>query len=267
MIENFSPFQKHLHNLLINGFYERDLDADDLEFLEYVRHCGSANGSLPHNGAVLLEELEFWQSPYTIAPDIQRTLGPRPRLVMTAEQRAMRQARQSEWKARRIIREQQKAIADAELAREQREWELAKAVRALRHLRSDAEWENAAPRKAAFGITVKRHHVPQWKVDETQHRQRQREEAAPQNEAERQRREQIIAEARATVTRIRQQEREWQRETGPTPDQVLTLIKGTSPHVWTRDEIARSLGCTNLSALDETLSQLVRDGKLRGRVS
>jgi hypothetical protein len=65
-----TSLSRHLHNVVVNGFWQRDLDADDHEFLEYVRARGIANGSLPNTGVVLLEELAFWHLPYTIAPDI-----------------------------------------------------------------------------------------------------------------------------------------------------------------------------------------------------
>jgi hypothetical protein len=161
------PFLKHLHNLVINGFYARDLDADDHEFLEYVKVHGIANGSLPSTNVVLLEELEFWNWPYTIAPDVERRIGPRSRPVATVEERAMRLARQRAWHARRVIRENEAAIAAAEMEREHREWEKVRKKRELRELLASVEWDAAAPgSKATFGKTVARHHVPQWKLDE-----------------------------------------------------------------------------------------------------
>jgi hypothetical protein len=162
-----SPYAKHLHNIVVNGFWERDLDADDHEFLEYVRARGIANGSLPNTSVVLLEELEFWHLPYSIAPGVERRVGPRPREVETPEQRKLRKARTAAWHARREIRKHERAIAAVELAREQAEWKEANRNRRIRELISDLEWEAAAPpRKAKFGTTIDRHHVPQWKLDE-----------------------------------------------------------------------------------------------------
>jgi hypothetical protein len=74
-----TSFSKHLHSLARSNFFSRRIDADDRQFLEYVRKCGVANGSLPNNDAVLLEELEFWHFPYSVAPDIERRVGKRPR--------------------------------------------------------------------------------------------------------------------------------------------------------------------------------------------
>ena len=141
-----NSFSKHLYNLAISDFYARELDADDHEFLEQVRSRGIANGSLPNTNTVLIEELEFWHLPYAIAPDIERRAGPAPRRAPeTPEHRAMRQARSNAWHARRALREHDKAIAAAELAREQREWEEANENRKLREILSDAAWEAAAP--------------------------------------------------------------------------------------------------------------------------
>ena len=163
-----APFLKHLHNLVINGFWQRDLEADDFEFLEYVKARGLANGSLPCSNVVLLEELEFWHLPYSIAPNIERRVGrpSRNSRFETDEQREMRQARSNAWHARRIIRENEKAIAAAELEREKREWEKAQQQRKVRELIADAEWEAAAPTSSSFGATVGRHHIPQWKLEE-----------------------------------------------------------------------------------------------------
>jgi hypothetical protein len=297
------PFLKHLHNLVINGFYTRDLDADDFAFLEYVRHHGCANGSLPGAGAVLLEELEFWNGPYTIAPDVDRHLGKRPRPVMTAEQRAFRKARYSEWHARRVLRANERAIAETELERERCEWEKKNQKRKMRELLSDAEWDAAAPREAPFGVTVHRHHVPQWKLDE-QHRaksetrlrplnvkmlkrerrekerqaelqrkeesMRERNEAIARSAAEAQeyiRREKIMAEARETIARTSQIQRPDPPALYPT-DQLLysaihMLIRGTGTYVWTIDEIMRSINCHDEARVRACLDQMVRCGNVR----
>lgn len=158
---------RRYHNAVANGFWSRYLDADDHEFLDYVRRTGSANSSLPGREAVLIEELEFWHLPYSLAPGIERHIGRRPRELPeeTAEARALRQARTSAWHARRMIKEQERKIAAVELEREQREWKEANAKRKRQQIISDVEWEAAAPHRN-FGTTVNRHYVPQWKLDE-----------------------------------------------------------------------------------------------------
>lgn len=176
-------FTRHLHGLAISGFYARGLDADDFAFLESVRTKGIANGSLPGNSAVLIEELDFWNTPYALDSTVERKVGPvsmYSRIIGTPEQLDLRRARSRAFQARRTIKEQYKAMADAELAREQREWQKANAERQRRAIMSDAEWEAAAPaikalrkgqrlkfkKKLPFGKMVKQHYVPQWKVDE-----------------------------------------------------------------------------------------------------
>lgn len=176
-------FLKHLHNLVINGFWARDLDADDHEFLEYVKLRGIANGDVPMASMPSLEELEFWHFPYTVSPGVERKAGPVPvreRPPETAEQREQRLARSSRWYAQRAIRRHEKAIADAELVRETAAWEAAKENRKLREQVSDAEWEAADPKnkpgamklkkvqppKPKFGKVVGRHYVPLWKLEE-----------------------------------------------------------------------------------------------------
>lgn len=151
-----------------NGFWARYLDADDLDFLEYVKKRGVANGDVQSTTSVLLEELEFWRTPYTVAPDVVRRIGRPPRSpnVETPEQRELRLARTSAWHARRALRRAEKEIADKELERERIEWEVADKRRRLRDLIGDREWDEAAPVKRAFGKTHKRHYVPQWKLDE-----------------------------------------------------------------------------------------------------
>ena len=161
-----TTFERHRTSLVRSGYFGRYIDADDRQFLEYVQRCGLANGNLPSVGVVLLEELEFWHFPYSVAPGIERRVGRRPRQSETPETAERRKARTNEWHARRIIRENQKAIADAELKRERAEWDAAQKRRKLRDLVSDAEWDAAAPSRASFGATIDRHHVPEWKLEE-----------------------------------------------------------------------------------------------------
>jgi hypothetical protein len=280
-------FYRHLHNLTISGFYARELDADDHEFLEYVKVRGIANGSLPNTSLVSLEELEYWQLPYAIEPGVEQKSGPVPlrvRAVVTPDQLALRKARTSAWHARRIIRAEEKALSDAELARERSEWEKANERRKLRDLLTDAEWDAAAP----FGATIKRHHIPQWKLDEQglipdrppdqawlRKREAKRLQKAAKErrqaiaaEKERQRSEAIIEDARKTVVAVERMVAEQKTETPityRTADElkraVDTLIRSAPTRVWTPDSIERSLGC-NRAMLDVCLHEMVRDAQL-----
>jgi hypothetical protein len=203
-------FERHRHSLVINGFYTRELDADDFAFLEYVKRRGVANGSLPSSNVVLLEELQFWHLPYTVMPRVERQIGRAPRLVDHDDYRAMKRAKRDAWHAQRLIREQQKAIAAAELEREQREWDEAQQKRKARELISDAEWEAAAPHKAAFGKTVNRHYVPKWKLDEL-HRVKTEARAVSVAKAARRRHQQEVREA-AVAARVQAKQREHERQ-------------------------------------------------------
>ena len=322
-----TSYSRALHSLAISGFYARELDADDFEFLEYVKTRGIANGSLPNTSAVLLEELEFWHLPYTIAPDVERRIGRRPPRVETDEERERRKARTNRWHAQRIIRENERAIAAAELAREQREWKAAQTKRKVRELITDAEWEAAAP-KARFGKTVARRYVPNWKLDEqeitkwkadeasmaelsaklakwarlrkklkrkrawarevreergkfakaqalkakwlktlTRARNRRLRKERETREAERQRRETILQEARQTVERFNALEQRWTGGANYTPaalqQAVMVLLSSTPGQVWTPDEMMRSLGGCTREFLDQCLDSLIRQGRLR----
>lgn len=198
-------FSKHLHSLARSNFFSRRIDADDRQFLEYVHKHGIANGNLPNNSAVLLEELEFWHFPYSVAPGVERRIGKRPREEESQEARSLRQARSNAWHARRIIRKNEKAIAETELARERREWEAAEQKRKVRELISDAEWEAAAPAHAKFGKTLERHHVPQWKLDEEREELEREQEQKQEREQERKKRQEREREQALEQERKREQ--------------------------------------------------------------
>src|SRR4051794_3252650 len=99
-LNTYTPhFARHLHNLAISGFYARELDADDIDFIEGVRRRGIANGTLESTNRVLLEELEYWHLPYAIDWSIARKHGP----VATrgqGETAEARKARIEAWRKR-----------------------------------------------------------------------------------------------------------------------------------------------------------------------
>jgi hypothetical protein len=200
-------FSKHLHNLAVSGFYTRELDADDFEFLEQVKRRGIANGDLPNTNTVLVEELEFWCLPYALSPNIERRVGRKPRVGPTVEQMAARQAATEARRELRAVRAQYKAIADAELERERIEFEKAARTRKLRELLTDAEWDAAAPYKNKIGKTVKRHHVPQWKLDHEK----------TEKAAERNRKTLLIEKQRVRAAQRLQQYEQEQMESRITP--------------------------------------------------
>jgi hypothetical protein len=285
-------FHRHLHALAISGFYARDLDADDHEFLERVRVRGIANGTLPCIDMVAVEEFEFWQLPYTVAPDIERRVGPVQKVYETAEQRAARQAKQSIWHAKRKIREQEKAIAELELERERAAWAKANETRKIREILDDIEWRKADPANRwhrRHKVTASRHYVPQWVADanaaklkakrETERRLKEAKraenrridaerklQAQERRRQERRRRaEQIIAESKALLQEKEQWQKLVQAQPSPAPNslkqQIITLLRA-SGHAWTRDDLLRSIGC-NPQVLDNCLAEMVRLGQLR----
>ena len=203
-------FYRHLHHLTISGFYTRELDADDFEFLEQVKTRGIANGTLPCTNTVLLEELEYWHLPYAIDWTIKRTHGPVPTRGKgeTPESKAIRIAA---WKARNAERLANKAISEAEMEREQAEWEAARARRKWREINVDAEWEAADPARKAksasgsvsgkrkliryAGSTANpRYYVPEWKREEERAEKARKQAQQDASDAER---NAIAAEKRA----------------------------------------------------------------------
>ena len=321
-------FSQHLHSLAISGFYGRSIDADDLEFIEYVRKTGSANSSLPNTSAVLLEELEFWHLPYTLAPGIERHVGKRAKAAEPVD--SLRQARSEAHHARRVIKEQENKIAEAELERERRAWKEAELKRMRARTVSDAEWEAHAPNRITIGAVVKRHYIPQWQLDEIKEAKTSakvrrilerpgpgvakalRKEQALERERQEQERKQveaerIIEEARETLARAERAER-WRRQqdqeadrltvearktvaradalgrerrasemlptrevTFPTSysvatlkEAIVTLLNRTMGVSWKVYDVMRALGCVDKDLMDFCLTELAKEGRLRG---
>lgn len=269
-------FYRHLNHLVRNGFYARDLDADDFAFIESVRVKGIANGDLPSTNVCLIEELEFWHFPYTIAPHIERRVGKKPRPAETLEEYEQRKARSNKWHAQRKVREEERAIAAIELKREEREQAAAKHRRIVRQKITDAEWEAAAPKHAVFGKIIKGVYVPQWKVDEQDEKARiafeaeqrdQRRERRAQREQER--RETILQEARDNLAAIEKLEQKWNQTANPYPTRaslmqaILTLLGRTPGYAWDGLELRRSLGCNDIGELNAALDELVASGQLK----
>lgn len=300
-----TSFSRHIYSVLINGFMARELDADDHEFLEQVRVRGIANGELPNTSLASMEELEFWQLPYVEAPEVERRQGPMPtrgtRPVETLEQRQLRFARTNAWHARREIRKAERAIADAEMARERAEYEAAKERRLRQDLMSDAEWNAADPfkRKRApklqFGKTIDRHYIPQWKLDEgydallakAEARKERRAEAKAAKEqaridAELKRDAEILAEQeyqrRRQEARIEESNRlldHYRRlaiETRTAPPQpwtpttlrpaILHLLRSNATQAWSDENVARVLGC-EWDMMIDCLKQLARESLIK----
>jgi hypothetical protein len=161
----YTSYSRALLSYTNNGFFSRDLDADDHAFIESIRERGSiACGSLADptpsqctysddviHRTSLLEEDEFWRLPYTVdnrtvrrqgPVQYPRTLSRAPGTTPNAEQ--MRQRRELAAKA---LAEEHQRLVD----------------RQIEQLRRDIEWERAS---VPFGRVKNRHYVPQWKADE-----------------------------------------------------------------------------------------------------
>ena len=114
-------FSRALNSYVINGFFARELEADDFEFLEQVKLRGIANGSVPSYSAGTEEELAYWQLPYEMDTSVPQRFGPVETRGVgeTPEQREQRRAA---WRAKIARRDADKAEALAELAREEQAW-------------------------------------------------------------------------------------------------------------------------------------------------
>jgi hypothetical protein len=149
-LNTYTPkFGRHLHHIAVNGFFARDLDADDHAFLEYVRVRGIANGTLDNQDAYSLEEMAFWQSPYTLDQAIARRHGPVPMRSKRPEPTLEQTFRKAQYRARLAQRVADKALAKAELERENEQWRAQQRKRELRAIISDHEWELFGPKRFA----------------------------------------------------------------------------------------------------------------------
>lgn len=294
-LNSYSPhFHRHLHNLAVSGFFARELDADDHEFIEQVRCRGIANGTLPNINTVLIEELEFWHLPYSVDWTISRKHGPVP-MRGPPETAESRKARIQAWQARNAQRLANKAIADAELAREQAEWEAAQKRRKHREIFGDAEWEAADPKykrkgkgkgrstrvsanpySKHFGTATKRHYVPQWKLDESE------EAALIKRQDEARKAEQLKAAqqaARELAKKLQTERAERIASQKPAPDRPIAsynaaevqaaktaikyLIRMSYPTVWTPERLTSALGRTDVQFIVHCAEEMVRAGELR----
>jgi hypothetical protein len=159
----YRSYNRALLKYVNNGFFARDLDADDVAFIEQIRErgcvpCGSLAHLTPTNcthsddvvhRSALIEEMDFWRSPYAIDKEIVRRSGPvmrKPRPVPGTTPHAEQ------------LRKNRELLAAAQAEEHQR-----LVHKQLEQLRRDIEWERAS---APFGSVVDRHYVPQWKLDE-----------------------------------------------------------------------------------------------------
>jgi hypothetical protein len=218
----YTSYHRALIKYVNNGFFSRDLDADDIAFIEQIRErgyvaCGSLGLPVPTQCTYsddvvhrigLEEETEFWKRPYPVDQIVVRRSGP-------VRQTPTRLGGQTPGAIR--LRERRALVAKERADEAQRLLD-----RQIEQIRRDIEWEKAQPRK--IGRVVKRHYVPQWKIDDDaftaneKKRARARARAktlrdekasrlrTKQMRAEQQERRRILAEHRATLERLRQME-------------------------------------------------------------
>jgi hypothetical protein len=178
-------FQRHLWSLAVNGFYARDLDADDFALLEQIRECGNvACGSLgdldvtpalynfenrPRSGRVLDEELSFWNAPWAVELGVPRRVGtgriaPQLDPVLQAKWAARAAKRKADRDAAKMQREQMHVEAMTAWKAKRRAMEYERQQRMLQTMLSDIEWEQAAPSNKTMLKKSDRHYGPEWKL-------------------------------------------------------------------------------------------------------
>jgi hypothetical protein len=300
-LNTYTPkFARHLHGLAVSGFYARDLDADDHEFIEQVKSRGIANGTLANNRTVLLEELEYWHLPYAIDWSIARRHGP-VAMRGQGETPESRDARIKAWTKRNAERLANQKVADAELAREQAEWDAERAKRLHRALFGDAEWEAADPKNKANGKYIRRklipyvganpgdsrYYVPQWKIEEQRAKEAKKQakqqraiaDAKKQAEQAKQRAADALKvrqQAEAELAAVKRDQAERQRieqerasgydydEVRATRNAIAKLIRMTYPTIWTPERLTSALGLSDVQLVVHCAQGMVRDGELKG---
>jgi len=161
----YRTFNRALLKYVNNGFFSRDLDADDHAFIEKVREhgtcdCGSLVSAVPSGlsygyvttSSLLFEEIEYWRKPFVGEP-YHRV--PVPRLPEPPQRRLARIER----------RKRDRELMAAELEGARREWEAQQQERKRnqhKRLMDDLDWERADPKLRAS----KRHYEPFWKREE-----------------------------------------------------------------------------------------------------
>jgi hypothetical protein len=143
----YTSFSRALHKYATNGFFARDLDADDFAFIEGIRErgyvaCGSLGLPVPtqctysddvNHRVGLEEETEFWKRPYPVDQVVVRRSGPvrpgstRPTGMTPAAIR---------------LHENRKLLAKERADEAQRLLD-----RQIEQIRRDIEWEKAQPDK------------------------------------------------------------------------------------------------------------------------
>jgi hypothetical protein len=295
----YTSYSRALHKYATNGFFARDLDADDFAFIEQIRErgyvaCGSlalpaptpcTNSDDVIHRVALLEEMQFWAQPYPVDKIVVRRSGPiaRPQRASGVTPHAIQ------------LRENRELIARARADEEQRLKD-----RQIEQLRRDVEWVKAAP-KPAFGRVDGRHYVPQWKIDDAaegrEMRARSRAKRVRDETAETKRQlrarkireeaEHTLQSVDATLARTELQRAQKAHEEvvanrkavdaalagshvalqqnqrrQNVKAQIMTIMRAAFPRVVTLDALMTATRCTDQEFLISCADELIREGAL-----
>lgn len=238
----YRSYSRALISYANSGFFSRDLDADDVAFIEQVREsgrlrCGSLANLAPTDctysddvisRVALIEEMEFWHLPYQIDQRIPRRQGPviRPKPTPAGSTPAAIGRRE-----RRELLEAARAAAFAEAAAKQAEL-----------LRRDIEWENAAP--LPFGKVEGRHYVPQWKVDEQRRR----------GKVDRYQRDRSINRRRST-------ERRDAVSQGTLKERIVSKLNEIFPQTISIDRLMTVIGCDDKQLMIQAVNEIIGESR------
>jgi hypothetical protein len=140
-----APYLKALIKEHHNGFFARQLDPDDFDFLDHVKRCGIANGQEASDRGFLIEELEYWHLPYAIDHSVDRRVGPfKPEEIVPD---AVAEARRERRKQDRILNAQEKAATQAAWEEEQERQAREREQRLKQTMQADIEWDDAHARQ------------------------------------------------------------------------------------------------------------------------
>jgi hypothetical protein len=283
----YRTYTRALRSYVNSGFFSRDLDADDVAFIERIRERGAVPcGSLAHPAptactysddviprTALIEEMEFWHQPYRVDHGVTRRLGPviRPPARSSGSTPEAERRRQNREAMAAAVAEQER-LAE-ERAREQK--------------RRDEEWEKAAPPKRIFGRVVRRHYFPQWKIDEKKRlcdgeRQKAMRRAAKlikqrlihaariQAESEAAGAAAVEAQraaaeaARRQHDEVLQRKHDWEaRYVDVLKTRIMKALQMSAPRLCTVEELMAVTGCNDPKFLIRCADELMREGRVR----
>ena len=229
-----------------NGFFARDLDADDWQFVEHVRSCGIANGQEPSANSFLLEEQEYWAYPYSVDHSVTRRVGPIKPVVYLPDPDAA--ARRAKRIANKRSLEQARAEAQAEWDEQQARLAYEREQRLLRTMEADLLWENEHSRASnlnddesfapsedyvqryrssrySFDLPA-RHYVPEWRRRKPAY---DRELGAVREDA-RKRYAKREAKREKTMAEIEQAARLWPLSRSDELEDILRKVRSEEAH-------------------------------------